>query len=137
MNYESIKQLKPGEFKRLCGVRPESFEQMVLVLKQQMPNRGQRGGQLQLSVEDQLLLTLQYWREYRTYFHIAQSWHLHESTVCRTVHRVETILSRGVFKLPGKKQLQHPECELEVLVVDVSESPIERPKKKTKTLLLR
>jgi len=27
-----------------------------------------------LSLENQLLLTLDYWREYRTYFHIGQSW---------------------------------------------------------------
>ncbi|MEH2211389.1 MAG: transposase family protein [Nostoc sp.] len=25
-------------------------------------------------MEDQLLMTLEYWREYRTYFHIGQSW---------------------------------------------------------------
>jgi hypothetical protein len=27
-----------------------------------------------LSIEDQLLMMLEYWREYRTYFHIAQSY---------------------------------------------------------------
>ena len=42
--------------------------------------------------EDQVLICLQYWREYRTYFHIAQDWLLSESTVCRIVHRVETTL---------------------------------------------
>lgn len=130
MNYERIKNLKTSDFKRLCGVRPETFNQMVAVLKQESPQKGQRGGQPKLSVEDQLLMTLQYWREYRTYFHIGQSWDVHESTVSRIVHRLETLLtSSRRFKLPGKKQLTQPDYELDVIVIDVSETPIERPKK--------
>ena len=62
---------------------------MVSTLKQELPTPRNRGGQPKLSIEDQLLITLEYWREYRTYFHIAQSWGVHESTICRTVHRVE------------------------------------------------
>jgi hypothetical protein len=46
-----------------------------------------------LSVEDQVLMTLEYWREYRTFFHIAKSWGLHESSVWRTIRRVEDILT--------------------------------------------
>lgn len=33
MTYEQVKYLKPAEFKRLCGVRKETFEQMVSVLR--------------------------------------------------------------------------------------------------------
>jgi hypothetical protein len=129
MTYEQVKHLKPAEFKRLSGVRPETFQRMMSVLT---PRRaGQRGGQPKLSVEDQLLMTLQYWREYRTYFHLAHSWGVHESTVCRTVQQIERLLTQsGAFRLPGKKQLRHPaEHDVEVIVVDVSETPIERPKK--------
>lgn len=130
MTYEQVKHLRPTEFKRLSGVRPETFQQMISVLT---PRRqaGQRGGQPKLSVEDQLLLTLPYWREYRTYFHMAQSWGVHESTVCRTVHQIERLLTHsGAFRLPGKKRLQHPDAhQVQVIVVDASETPIERPKK--------
>lgn len=73
MTYEQVKHLKPAEFKRLCGVRLETFDKMVDLLTPRL-RRGQRGGQPKLSVEDQLLMTLEYWREYRTYFHMAQSW---------------------------------------------------------------
>jgi DNA-directed RNA polymerase specialized sigma subunit len=62
---------------------------MVSILKQDLSTSRNRGGQPKLSTEDQLLIALEYWREYRTYFHIAQSWGVHESTVCRIVHRVE------------------------------------------------
>jgi len=55
---------------------------MVEVLHPQLDRTGKRGGQAKLSVEDQLLLVLEYWREYRTQFHIATSWDS-ESAVCR------------------------------------------------------
>ena len=75
------------------------------------------------------MLTLEYWREYRTYFHIAKSWGIHESTAYRLIRQVEnTLIKSGAFNLPGKKKLLEPEHEIEV-VVDVTESPIERPKK--------
>lgn len=34
MTYEQVKHLKPGDFKRLCGVRPETFRQMVEIVHQ-------------------------------------------------------------------------------------------------------
>lgn len=130
MTYEQLKHLKPSAFKRRCGVQPNTFEQMVRLLRPHLDRSGKRGGQPKLSVEDQLLLVLEYWREYRTQFHIGTSWGLSESAVCRLIRKVETLLIQsGQFSLPGKKQLyQNAEC-WEVLVMDVTESPIERPKK--------
>jgi hypothetical protein len=47
---------------------------------------------------------------------------------------VENILSKsGLFNLPGKKALVESNSEIEVIVVDVSEQEIERPKKKQKS----
>jgi hypothetical protein len=70
MTYEQLKYLKPEEFKRLCGIHFGTFERMVEVLRPHLERTGKRGGQPKLSVEDQLLISLEYWREYRTYFHI-------------------------------------------------------------------
>jgi hypothetical protein len=67
----------------------------------------------------------------RTQFHIATSWGLSESAVCRLIQKVETLLlNSGKFRLPGKKQLYQNAYTWSVLVVDVTESPIERQKKK-------
>lgn len=130
MTYKQVKNLKEKEFKRLCGVKPKLFQEMVKILKQELPKPKQRGGQPKLSIEDQLLIALEYWREYRTYFHIGQSWGIHESTVCRIVHRVEDKLIKSKkFSLPGRKALLSSETEWSVVIVDVGESPIERPKK--------
>lgn len=62
MTYEQLKHLKPSTFKRKCGVRYETFEQMVELLRPHLDRTGKRGGQCKLSVEDQLLLVLEYWR---------------------------------------------------------------------------
>lgn len=71
MTYEQFKNLKPSPFKRRCRINSQTFEQMVELLCPHLARQDKRGGQAKLTVEDQLLLVLEYWREYRTQFHIA------------------------------------------------------------------
>ncbi len=131
MRYETIQPLKDREFKRLTGVQRETFEQMLTVVEKGLVNFGRPP---KLSRADQLLMTLMYWREYRTEFHIAQSYGISEATVCRTIRKVEDALVRSKkFRLPGKKALQPSETLFEIVLVDVSEQPVERPKKARKS----
>ena len=60
MTYKQIKSLKPSSFKRKCGVQRQTFEQMVEVLYPNLDRTGKRGGQCKLSVEDQILVVLEY-----------------------------------------------------------------------------
>ncbi len=130
MTYKQVKHLKTEDFKRLCGVRPETFTEMVSVVQERSPSKKKTGRPGKLSVEDQVLMTLEYWREYRTYFHIGQSWGVNESTAYRIIRKIEDILiTSRAFTLPGKKKLQRSDAHIEVVVVDVTETPIERPKK--------
>ena len=127
MRYETIEHLKDTDFKRLTGVQRETFGLMLQVVEKGLREFSRP---TKLSRADQLLMTLMYWREYRTEFHIAQSYGISEATVCRTIQKVENALVRsGKFRLPGKKTLQASDTVFEVLLVDVSEQPIERPKK--------
>ena len=127
MRYETIKQLKDSDFKRLSGVQRESFAEMLKVVEKGL---GDFGRPPKLSRADQLLMTLMYWREYRTEFHIAQSYGVSEATVCRTIRKVEDVLVRSKkFRLPGKKALKPSDTVFEVILVDASEQPVERPKK--------
>jgi hypothetical protein len=127
MNYETIKQLKDSDFKRLTGVQRETFDLMLKVIEKGLRDFGRP---TKLNRADQLLMTLMYWREYRTEFHIAQSYGVSEATVCRTIHKIEDALARSKkFRLPGKKALQASNMVFEVILVDVSEQPVERPKK--------
>lgn len=81
-----------------------------------------------LCLEDQLVLSLSFWREYRTHFHLSEDWGVDESTVRRTIERVEDPLIKSGFSLPGGKALRD-DHDLEVVVVDTAESPVERSKK--------
>jgi hypothetical protein len=73
---------------------------------------------------------LMYYREYRTFFHIGSSYGLSETQCWRVVTNIEAILiAADLFHLPGKKKLIGDKISYEVVVVDVSESPVERPKK--------
>lgn len=130
MSYTDLQYLSATEFKRLCGVSRETFAQMIEVLRPQLERVGRRGGQNKLSTEDQLLITLEYWREYRSQFHIGTSWGLHETTVGRMKRSVENLLIKcGKFRLPSQRALYQPGWERKVMVVDVGEMEIERPKK--------
>lgn len=60
MNYETIKQRKDSDFKRLTGVQRETFERSLVVIKKGLPDFGRPS---KLSRADQLLMTLMYWRE--------------------------------------------------------------------------
>lgn len=130
MAYIELQQLCDAEFKRLCGVSRNTFAEMVKVLRPHLQRQGQRGGQNKLSTEDQLLVALEYWREYRSQFHIGVSWGLHETTVGRIIRKVEDLLIQcGKFRLPSQRQLYQPGWEWKVMVVDVGEMEIERPQK--------
>ena len=88
------------------------------------------GRPIKLNIEDQVLMTLEYWREYRTQFHIGVSWGLDETNVLRNIIKVENILIKsGLFNVEGKKKVKELDSEIEVLVVDVTEHEVERPKK--------
>ena len=127
MRYENIKDWKDSDFKRLTGVKRGTFEKMLATINKELPSFGRPP---KLNRADQLLMTLMYWREYRTQFHIAGSYGISEATVCRTIKKVEDALIRsGEFRLPGKKVLQPSDTLIEIVLVDASEQPIERPKK--------
>ena len=128
MRYEKAEQLKDQDFKRLCGVKKETFVTMCEVVKEVL-SRETRGRKSELSAEDQVLLTLGYWREYRTMFHLGQDYGLHESNVSRVIRKVEDILIKcGKFSLPSKRRLLE-ENGLTYTIVDVTEMTVERPKK--------
>ena len=130
MRYTELEQLSSAEFKRLCGVSRSTFSEMIEVLRPNLESQGKRGGQTKLSVEDQLLVALEYWREYRSQFHIGVSWGLHETTVGRIVRKVENLLIKcSKFRLPSQRQLYQPGWEWKVMLVDVGEMEIERPQK--------
>lgn len=137
MFYERLSDLSNTEFKRLTGVKKPTFKVMVNILESQYELDHKSGGKpSKLPVEDKLLMTLEYWREYRTYFHIGVSYGYSEAQAYKSIKWVEnTLISSGVFNIPGKKKL-HTLDKDAIILIDVTESPVERPKKKATKILL-
>ena len=127
MRYETVKALKGEDLKRLTGVSREVYEKMLEILERNLRAFGRPP---KLNRADQLLMTLMYWREYRTEFHVGITYGVSEATVWRTIRKVEDVLMKsGEFRLPGREALQPSDTLIEVVLVDATEQPIERPQK--------
>jgi len=131
--YEQVSKLSLTSFRRLTGVKVATFKKMVEILREKESQRKARGGKpSRLTIEDRLLMCLEYLREYRTYFHLGQSYGLSESACYRSCRWIEdTLVKSKEFALPGKKILLKSDMEYEVILIDASESPVQRPKKKS------
>jgi hypothetical protein len=139
MYYEDIRSYTDAQFQRQIGVKRVLFEEMVSVVtdhKRRHRKHPDRGRPSRLSIADQVLVMLMYYREYRTFFHVGGSYGISEVQCWRIVTTIESILiETGLFHLPGKKQLTGDKISYEVVVVDVSESPVERPKKNSEGII--
>lgn len=131
MKYDQVKNLEEEKFRRLTGVKHSTFLKMVDILKEADLKKKEQGGRKnKLTIENQLLMALEYLREYRTYFHIGQNYGISESSAYKAVRWIEDILIKHPdFALPGKKVLVKSEMDYELVLIDATESPIERPKK--------
>ena len=95
-------------------------------MKKQIPTKGRP---TKLCIKDQVLLCLSYWREYRTLFHVATSYGVSEPTASRIVRHVEDrLIQSNLFNLP-KKLPEGKSIDWNVVIVDATEIPIQRPKK--------
>lgn len=129
-HYEKTKQLKDTDFKQIIGVKRETFAEMAEVLRAEYLKKHEKGGRKpKLTLEEQLIMTLKYLRQYVTQKELAYEFEVGEATVHDTIVWVEnTLVKNDKFKLPGKKALLEDDS-IEVILVDVTECPIERPKK--------
>ena len=131
MTYGQTRQLKPEAFRRLTGVKESTFERMVEILQEEDKKKKSKGGRKnKLTIKNQLLMALEYIREYRTYFHIGQTYGVSESSAYKTIRWVENTLVRHPdFALPGRKALLKTDTAYEVVLLDATETTVERPKK--------
>ena len=134
MKYENIKDHKEAAFRQVTGVTRTTFEAMLEVIKTAYGEAHKnRGRHRKLSHEDMLLMTLEYYKEYRSLECIGASYGLQKANVGKTIKWVEEALAKsGEFSLPGKKKLVQSDIEFEVIVVDTTETPIQRPKSNQK-----
>jgi len=134
--YRQLADLSNENFRRLTGVKRTTFNVMIEILAESDRAKKAVGGRKsKLCLEDRLLMALEYLREYRTYFHVAKSYGLSESNTYKICKWVEdTLIKDKRFALPGRKALLKSDDEIEVVLIDATETPIERPKKDKKDI---
>jgi len=125
---------KVHTFKRVYGVKPNTFNKMLAILQKEFEEMHKNGGKPpKLTPEDKLYVTLKYLRDYRTMDSIASEYKVCKGTICLSIQWVEdTLVKDGTFALPEKRTLKKKSDTIEYIVVDVTESPINRPKNNQK-----
>jgi hypothetical protein len=132
MSYENLRKLPADQFRRACGVKPETFEAMMEAVRTAERQKRKSGRPSTVPLADQLQLTLLYHYDYRTQLQVGVDSGLGESAVCRLIRRVEDRwLADQRFHLPKRSErVQLSRSDTPAVAVDASETPIERPKKK-------
>lgn len=131
-NAQRIAKMPVGRYKEIFGVEKYVFDRLLRLLEvadtfQRKSNAGRKS---QLSVLDKLVITLLYWREYRTYRHIAFDYGVSKSTIGEAIIWVEnTIIASGLCNLKSSRELRDNSSRIKIAIVDVTEQEIERPKK--------
>ena len=129
--YFELLKVSNTKFRRYTGTTRFIFDMATLTVKDyQKRTKLKHGRHPNLSVEDQLLMLFEYYRENRTFFHLGVSYGLSESNAYRTIIKLEDrLIKSGYFRLAGKKALLWDK-KLETIIIDVTETPAQRPKKK-------
>jgi hypothetical protein len=142
-NEERIANTPVGKYKEIFGVEKHIFDRMLKILNaayvfSKAAQDSSKGGRKpKLSVLDCLIITLMYWREYRTFRHIAYDYGVGKSSVGRAILWVEdTLIVSSVFNLKSKRELRENLSKIKVVVIDVTEQEIERPKRGRKNGIL-
>ena len=128
--YNKIQKLNDEQFRRKTGVKRNTFLKMVEIVGEHENKRKKLSGRpLKLSYEDQVLMMLGYLREYITYFSLGQNYDVSEANCYKICRRIEDILIKAKeFRLPNRKDM-YEDPNIEIVIVDATESHIERPKK--------
>lgn len=124
----------PQIFSRLTGVSTELFSEMVEKIRPlwelRRDNFCEGGRSHNLSgPEEHLMAMLIYYRCYITYIFMGFLFNCHETTVMRSVRRIERIAVK-VIHIEKNRQISRDEAEY--LITDATEQPIQRPKRRQK-----
>ena len=129
MKWELVQNLDEGKFKRIVGIKKDTFREIVNHLKPKFEAKRKKGGRKpKLSLEDMIMATFGYLREYRTFASLAVSFGIDETNMQRNIIWCEDeMIKSDLFTLPGMKSLRKDQYS--EVTIDVTECIIERPKK--------
>lgn len=138
MKHTNRLRRSPANFRRLTGITPAMFDQLLAELQPRYDaadakrkNRPQRqrkpgaGPKYILTLADRLLMLLIYYRTYTTHAFLGFLFGIDDSAVGRNINPLQPLLA-GIFRIPEKKVKLEPD-DLRELFFDATERPIPRP----------
>jgi hypothetical protein len=130
LRYIKIKK-KPTTFNSLFGVPVSQFEKILIKVdpewnKRVLARYKRPGRPYDHPLEDMILMLLLYYRSYITQEFVGYLFDLDKSRVCRIIQKLEPILAT-VMAISKRKHLSKE--DVENLILDATEQPIERPKR--------
>ncbi len=126
MQSQDLSKYSDPCFRRLTGVSRGVYTLMLSTLMEyEQKHRSKTGRKSKINLENQLLLTLLYWKNYGNLLFFAHFWNVHLTTIDRIIKKVERILGdSGQFDLPEKDL---SETQEQTCLVDTTEVEIQRP----------
>lgn len=144
MTHLSRLRKHPHTFRRLTGITPEAFDEVLRQLKPRYDiwnhRRRERSGRqrkigggrpFHLTLEDKLLMLLLYYRTYTTHVFLGFLFGIDDSNVGRNMNPLQPLLA-GIFRIP-ERRVHLTEEEIMELFFDGVEQPINRPTKGQRT----
>lgn len=125
----------PRNFHRITGVSIEQFEEITLKCEPEWEKKIIKPKKLDGrpygvgNLKEHLLSLLMYYRCYTTQEFIGMLYGVDDSCICRSIKRIEPILAKVIAI---KKDRTLTQKDLETIIIDCTEQPIERPKKRQK-----
>ena len=129
--YDEIKDERAGQFQRQIGIEQRKF---IIVLEKvrdyietddKRNPRKTRGQKPSICIEDKLLLTMHYLRNYPTFTNLGEMFVISESYANKIYHYILKILIK-VLELDNRKNLLD---QVDTIVIDVCENPWKGPRK--------
>ncbi len=127
LTYTSLSK-KPRIFKKLTGVSLEEFHVLCEKTKPDYQKVFKSVGRPSVlrSIEDKLTILMVYYRTYVTHEFLGYFVGLDNSNICRLFKKMEPLLARKIYI---KKDRTLTNEKIEEILLDVTEQPIQRPKK--------
>ena len=127
--YEKIKNYNDRKFKRAVGIPRVLFEIFVGILTFSLNEKHKKGGRKpKLSVENILLMYLKFYRDYNTFFSLANMFGIDEANVYRWIKWSEKVLATGFAGMINELITMSKIDVTHEHLVDVTECGIQRPK---------
>lgn len=123
-------EYKDEDFRTIFGVNKITFDEMLKVLEKQYEEDHKYGGRKDgASPIERLEITLKYLRQYMSQRYLAKEYKIAKSCISGIIEwTTKTIVKDGDFSLPNRVDNIYDKSEDRI--IDVTESKIDRPKKK-------